>query len=161
MKSRLHFKILFQIKKVITTKGEASYTNKIDNWSLGVILYICLVGYAPFNDEGPVKLEDQIKKGLYDFPGEFWSGVSEKAKDLIRKLLCVDPIKRISLEEVLEHDWIKKDFDMKRKAYRLMYNNEEAAVATNGNKKRIESPDGNNKKRLRPSNSNTTDKSND
>jgi serine/threonine-protein kinase CHEK2 len=158
----------FCLKKVISTKGEASYTNKIDNWSLGVILYICLVGYPPFSDEGSVKLEDQIKNGVYEFPDEFWSDVSENAKDLIRKLLCVDPEKRISLDEALEHDWIKKDFEMKRKAYKLMYKDEENLVL-NGSKKRKESPekrsqesdDNNYKKRLRPSNSNTTDKSND
>ena len=131
-------------------------------------MYICLVGYPPFSDEGSVKLEDQIKTGSYEFLDEFWSDVSENAKDLIRKLLCVDPEKRISLDDALEHDWIKNDFEMKRKAYKLMYKDEENLVL-NENKKRKESPekrsqepDGNNyKKRLRPSNSNTTDKSND
>jgi serine/threonine-protein kinase Chk2 len=107
--------------EVLTTRGEGVYTNKIDNWSLGVILYICLVGYPPFSDEDTkVSLETQIKKGLYTFPEEFWSGISSDAIDVIKKLLTIDPNKRASLEEVLEHKWIKEDKEMKAKADALM-----------------------------------------
>ncbi len=106
------------------TRGEGSYTNKIDNWSLGVILYIVLVGYPPFTDENTTaSLETQIINGLYDFPDEHWSDVSCDAIHLIKRLLCLDPERRATLEEVLEHRWIKNDHEMKRIADDLMNNN--------------------------------------
>lgn len=118
--------------EVLITRGEGTYTNKIDNWSLGVILYICLVGYPPFSDEHKtLSLDKQIIQGVYDFPSEYWSDISQEAIDLVRKLLCVDPITRATLEEVLEHDWIKNDAEMITKAFELMRNGE-----VSGNKKR-------------------------
>jgi serine/threonine-protein kinase CHEK2 len=106
----------------LITKGSGAYTNKIDNWSLGVILYICLAGYPPFSDEdSKVSLEKQIRQGLYEFHDEFWSSVSAEAKDVIKRLICVNPSKRASLGEILEHEWIKNDTDMQKKADALMY----------------------------------------
>lgn len=108
--------------EVLMTKGEGAYTNKIDNWSLGVILYICLSGYPPFTDENTsASLEKQITQGMYDFPSTFWSGVSRQAIDVIKRLLCLDPNKRATLEQILEHPWIKADHEMKQKAEKLMY----------------------------------------
>ncbi len=122
--------------EVLLSKGEGAYTNKIDNWSLGVILYICLVGYPPFSDENPtISLESQIKKGIYDFPSPEWNNVSKDAIDLVKKMLCVDPNRRISLEQVLEHKWIKNDIEMKKKAHQLM-NIKEEKNEFNENKKR-------------------------
>ena len=107
--------------EVLISKGESYYTNKIDNWSLGVILYICLAGYPPFSDEDTsMPLDQQIKKGKYDFPKQFWSDVSKDAIDLIKKLLTTDPEKRYTLEQVLEHKWIKNDAKVREKAAALM-----------------------------------------
>ncbi len=117
------------------TRGEGTYTNKIDNWSLGVILYICLVGYPPFSDENStVSLEKQIMHGLYDFPDQYWSGISADAIQLVQRLLCLNPEKRATLEEVLEHRWIKNDLEMKRIADDLM-NNNRGRVASVGPKR--------------------------
>jgi serine/threonine protein kinase len=110
--------------EVLTTRGMGTYTNKIDNWSLGVILYICLVGYSPFNEDGNIKLEKQIERGIYDFPEEDWSTVSNDARDLVCKLLCVNDENRYSLNQVLQHDWIRDDFEMKGKVHKLMYPDE-------------------------------------
>lgn len=63
------------------------------------VLLFSLVGYPPFTDDRKdYDLKTQIIQGLYDFPDRFWSGVSESAKDLVSKLICVDPAKRITLE---------------------------------------------------------------
>lgn len=103
--------------EVLITKGGGVYTKKIDNWSLGVILYIILVGFPPFSDEN---LEKQIKEGNYDFNDEAWYKVSNDAKHVIRRLMCVEPANRASLEEILAHNWIDGDVAMKATAHRLM-----------------------------------------
>lgn len=103
--------------EVLFTKGEGKYSNKVDNWSLGVILYIILVGFPPFSDEN---LEAEIKQGSYDFFDQAWSNISGEAKDVIRKLMCVDPVKRSSLEAILEHTWFKNDTKMIEEAAKIM-----------------------------------------
>ena len=149
--------------EVIVSKGEGTYTNKIDNWSLGVILYICLVGYPPFNDENPmISLEEQIKKGIYDFPKEDWHKVSKDAIDLVKKLLCIDPNKRATLEEVLDHKWIKDDLAMKSKAHSLMQidDNNVEMLNESSRKREIEaSPDRQDNSKKLKSTSNSTDNS--
>ncbi|VDK24633.1 unnamed protein product [Taenia asiatica] len=93
--------------EVLLTAGNGTYTPSIDVWSLGVILYVCLVGYPPFTDERKdCDLKTQITNGLYDFPDIYWKGVSESAKDLVRRLMCVNPTERITLEEALLHPWL-------------------------------------------------------
>uniref|UniRef100_A0A5K3ELA4 Protein kinase domain-containing protein n=1 Tax=Mesocestoides corti TaxID=53468 RepID=A0A5K3ELA4_MESCO len=86
--------------EVLLTAGIGTYTSAVDIWSLGVILYACLVGYPPFTEERKdYDLQEQILGGRYDFPDEYWSGISASAKDLVRRLLCVNPTERISLNK--------------------------------------------------------------
>ncbi|XP_062571619.1 serine/threonine-protein kinase Chk2-like [Saccostrea cucullata] len=107
--------------EILLTAGMGAYTKAIDCWSLGVILYICLAGYPPFSDEREdMSLDKQIKGGHYSFPQEFWSGISDSAIDVIKKLLTVEPKKRATLDEVINHPWFK-DEAMKKKANLLMY----------------------------------------
>jgi hypothetical protein len=75
-------------------------------WSVGVITYILLCGFPPFYDENNAELFRQIKAGAYDFPSPYWDEVSDLAKDLISRLLVVDPAKRLSAAEVLAHPWV-------------------------------------------------------
>lgn len=83
-----------------------SYGPPVDLWSLGVILYILLCGFPPFYHESTNALYKQIKKGQYDFPSPYWDNISEHAKQLISGLLTVDPKKRFTPKEVLEHPWV-------------------------------------------------------
>lgn len=53
-------------------------------WSFGVILYILLGGYPPFHDDNQRTLFRKICKGDYTFHPDYWSGVSDEAKDLIK-----------------------------------------------------------------------------
>lgn len=85
---------------------EKRYGKEVDMWSVGVILYILLCGYPPFYAENNEDLYTIIKNGDYDFPDPYWTEISSAAKDLIRKLLQVNPKKRLTAVQVLEHPWI-------------------------------------------------------
>lgn len=82
------------------------YGKEVDMWSVGVILYILLCGFPPFYHENSNKLYKQIKKGEYDFPDPYWTDISDEAKDLVRKLLTVNPKKRYTAQQVLKHKWV-------------------------------------------------------
>ncbi|XP_071264459.1 calcium/calmodulin-dependent protein kinase type II delta 2 chain isoform X1 [Salvelinus alpinus] len=82
------------------------YGKPVDLWACGVILYILLVGYPPFWDEDQHRLYQQIKAGAYDFPSPEWDTVTPDAKDLINKMLTINPGKRITTAEALKHPWI-------------------------------------------------------
>lgn len=82
-----------------------THNHTVDFWSVGILCYECLVGKPPFyaatNDETYVN----IKKSRYTFP----SFVSEGARDLISKLIIIDPEKRLDMDGVLAHPWIVKN----------------------------------------------------
>ncbi|KAI9693046.1 MAG: spindle assembly checkpoint kinase [Bathelium mastoideum] len=88
------------------------YSEKVDLWSLGVLTYEFLVGEAPFEDT-PVMTQRRIARGEMTVP----AFVSREAKDLIHKLLVLDPEKRIPLEEVKQHPWIVKHCVKGERAY--------------------------------------------
>uniref|UniRef100_A0A3B5QIB6 calcium/calmodulin-dependent protein kinase n=1 Tax=Xiphophorus maculatus TaxID=8083 RepID=A0A3B5QIB6_XIPMA len=82
------------------------YSKPVDMWACGVILYILLVGYPPFWDEDQHRLYQQIKAGAYDFPSPEWDTVTAEAKDLINKMLTINPAKRVTAADALKHPWI-------------------------------------------------------
>lgn len=81
-------------------------TTKADTWSLGVVLYILLCGYPPFQPTSKHTLEEQITSARYTFRSSDFSGVSGLARDLVSRLLVLDVETRYSAEQVLEHPWI-------------------------------------------------------
>mmetsp|Transcript_17753 Transcript_17753/g.28739 ORF Transcript_17753/g.28739 Transcript_17753/m.28739 type:complete len:457 (+) Transcript_17753:309-1679(+) len=83
------------------------YGKEVDMWSFGVIIYILLCGYPPFHDDNQKKLFKQIRAANYQFDEEYWSQVSAEGKDLISKLLVVDGKARLTVDELLEHPWLK------------------------------------------------------
>ena len=83
------------------------YDEKCDIWSCGIIMYILLCGYPPFNGEHDKEILAKIKLGKFSFPDEEWIDVSEGAKDLIRKLLTYKPEERPAAGQCLDHYWIK------------------------------------------------------
>ncbi|CAO3652762.1 unnamed protein product [Mucor hiemalis] len=93
--------------EVLNPVGDRAYDKQCDMWSLGVMLYICLCGYPPFSDEnGPPSMKAQIKMGRFEFSSPYWDGVSSEAKDLVTKLLTVDPEERATIDEAMEHPWM-------------------------------------------------------
>jgi calcium/calmodulin-dependent protein kinase (CaM kinase) II/calcium/calmodulin-dependent protein kinase I len=79
---------------------------------LGVIVYILLGGYSPFDERDQNILFDRIRAGDYVFHKEFWDPISEEAKDFIESLLEVDPRKRLTAAEALEHEWMTTSGDL-------------------------------------------------
>jgi calcium-dependent protein kinase len=82
------------------------YDEKCDIWSCGVILYILLCGYPPFNADTDELILEKIKAGRFTFPPEEWDTVSPLAKDLVCHMLQFHPSKRVSASEALEHKWL-------------------------------------------------------
>ena len=74
---------------------------EVDVWSCGVILYALLCGSLPFDDESIPNLFKKIKSGMYSLP----SHLSQLARDLIPRMLVVDPMKRITIPEIRQHPW--------------------------------------------------------
>uniref|UniRef100_A0A8D1D840 Protein kinase domain-containing protein n=1 Tax=Sus scrofa TaxID=9823 RepID=A0A8D1D840_PIG len=114
--------------EVLNSLGTAGYNRAVDCWSLGVILFICLSGYPPFSEhKSQVSLKDQITSGKYNFIPGVWAEVSEKALDLVKKLLIVDPKARFTTEEALRHPWLQ-DEDMKRKFKNLLFEEDKSTA---------------------------------
>lgn len=84
-----------------------NYTLQCDLWSLGVIVFILLSGYMPFAGE-EIDMMRLIKKGKYKMKQDKWDKVSEEAFKFTRELLQVDPQRRLTAEQALQHDWIQK-----------------------------------------------------
>lgn len=85
------------------------YGPAVDMWSLGVILYILLCGFPPFYHQDTTELYKLIKTGKYEFPNPWWQNISDGAKDLVTKLLTLEPAKRATPDDVLKHPWISND----------------------------------------------------
>jgi calcium/calmodulin-dependent protein kinase I len=83
-----------------------AYGKPVDIWSIGVITYILLAGYPPFHDDSQPILFRKIRKGKYQYDSPYWDNVSDDAKDFISRMLIVDPKKRATAQDLLEHRWI-------------------------------------------------------
>uniref|UniRef100_A0A674BYP1 non-specific serine/threonine protein kinase n=1 Tax=Salmo trutta TaxID=8032 RepID=A0A674BYP1_SALTR len=96
----------FVAPEVLMRQG---YDAACDIWSLGVLLYTMLAGYTPFAN-GPKDTPEEILlrmgSGKFSLSGGNWDMVSDSSKDLLSKMLHVDPHQRYSAEQVLKHAWI-------------------------------------------------------
>ncbi|EAL67434.1 myosin light chain kinase [Dictyostelium discoideum AX4] len=85
------------------------YDKEVDMWSIGVITYILLCGFPPFYGDTVPEIFEQIMEANYEFPEEYWGGISKEAKDFIGKLLVVDVSKRLNATNALNHPWLKSN----------------------------------------------------
>jgi len=80
---------------------------EVDVWSFGVVLYVLVCGKVPFDDQSVSVLHEKIKKGNVEYP----SSLSRECVSLLSRMLVVDPTKRASLFEVIQHPWMNKGYD--------------------------------------------------
>ncbi|XP_048384691.2 serine/threonine-protein kinase DCLK3 [Stegostoma tigrinum] len=88
--------------------SEKGYGLEVDMWATGVILYILLCGFPPFRslERDQEELFEMIQLGEYEFLSPYWDSISDGAKDLVSKLLVVNPRNRYAAQQVLKHPWI-------------------------------------------------------
>ena len=84
-----------------------AYDEKCDLWSVGVLSYVLLCGYPPFNGNSDKEILLRVKSGKFVFPDSEWKTVSASAKDFVSRLLAFKPRSRLSAKEALDHSWIQ------------------------------------------------------
>eukprot|EP00536_Pseudo-nitzschia_multiseries_P012614 jgi/Psemu1/309256/fgenesh1_kg.492_\ len=82
------------------------YDESCDMWSVGVVLYVMLVGYTPFESDSQGEMFERIKEGSYVFDYEDWAHISTEARDLIQGCLNVNVDKRLTARQALQSRWI-------------------------------------------------------
>uniref|UniRef100_A0AAQ4QJP9 non-specific serine/threonine protein kinase n=1 Tax=Gasterosteus aculeatus aculeatus TaxID=481459 RepID=A0AAQ4QJP9_GASAC len=96
----------FVAPEVLKKQG---YDAACDIWSLGVLLYTMLTGFTPFAngpEDTPEEILARIGSGKFSLSGGYWTSVSAEAKDLVSKMLHVDPHRRLTAGQVLRHPWV-------------------------------------------------------
>lgn len=125
-------KLMPKLREHLRSSGfnDEGYSEKVDHWSLGVLLYMLLSGHAPFQaaegEKHDMATEDSsiegkieafcLGKAVLPFEQDFRAEVSKDAKDMVLGLLQGDPRKRFSLRQVLESQWLNSRHTIEKPA---------------------------------------------
>jgi len=85
-----------------------SYNELCDVWSAGVVAYILLCGFPPFQGATDKQVLRRVRRGTYEFPSPEWDDVSEAAMRLVARLMTFDPSARPSAASAMTSSWLRK-----------------------------------------------------
>ena len=89
------------------------YDKSVDLWSIGIIAYLLMCGFLPFDDEHSEReIARQTIQDPVPYPANIWKNLSAEAKEFVGSLLKKNPEDRISIKEVLNSKWIRKYVDV-------------------------------------------------
>ncbi|ORY94682.1 kinase-like domain-containing protein [Syncephalastrum racemosum] len=94
---------LYVAPEVLLRRG---YGSPVDMWAVGVITYMLLCGYQPFQAEDQAELMSEITEARFEFHERYWRNISQDAKDFIRSLLTLDPEQRPTATDALKDKWM-------------------------------------------------------
>lgn len=80
---------------------------EVDVWSFGVVLYVLVCGKVPFDDKNMPLLHAKIKQGKVEYP----NFLSPECKDILARMLVVNPLQRATLAEILQHPWMSRGYE--------------------------------------------------
>lgn len=86
---------------------QGKFDTQTDMWSIGILLYWLLVGRLPYEPTDKPGLIESVYYGKIEKECQAYNVLTNNAKDLISKLLVVDPLERLTAQQVLQHDWVK------------------------------------------------------
>ena len=88
---------------------EKPYDKSVDLWSLGIITYLMLCGFLPFDDETSEReIARQTIQDPVPYPSQVWGKISKEARRFVDGLLRKNPSERMTIKQVLEHEWFKQ-----------------------------------------------------
>jgi len=91
---------------------QGEYTSQADLWSIGVVTYMLLSNTKPFYGKKRRHVVAKILQGNFSFYSKMWRSLSDESKKFVRALLCVDPSRRLTADQALEHRWLDSQFPL-------------------------------------------------